>query len=385
MDDQIASLRSLDDEAARTVAARHAMAQRPRDPAAIALIILCVLAVFYTLYFTTELVLPIVLAVVLKMLLQPGMRVLTQRLRLPAVLAALCMVVVLLTALGAVGFTISRPASDWLAKAPRSIAVLEERLAFVRPPIELVQRAAQRVERLTGSGETPAVAVKDGGIGGTLLYGTRFVLAQFVTIVVVLFFLLCAGDTVLRRLVEILPSFADKKRAVEIVSEVEQNISLYLTTITMMNAGVGIATGLLMWACGVPDPLLWAAVAFLLNYVPILGPLTGVIVFFLVGMLTFDSPLIALVPALGYLTIHIAEGEVVTPMLLAHRLTLNPVVVIVALFFWHWMWGVPGTLLAVPLLAIAKIVCDRLPSLTPVGHLLGSTGPYDTDRPAGVT
>ena len=381
MNDQIARLRSLDTEAARTVEARRAMAARPRDAATISLIILCVLAVFYTLYVATELVLPIVLAVVLKMLLQPGMRLLTLKLRLPAVVAALCMVVALFAALGAVVFTISRPASDWVAKAPRSIAVLEERLEFVRQPIDLIQRAAKRVERLAGSSEAPAVAIKDGGLGGTLLYGTRVVLAQLVTIVVVLFFLLCAGDTMLRRLVEILPSFGDKKRAVEIVSEVEHNISIYLVTITLMNCAVGVATGLAMWACGIPDPILWAAVAFLLNYVPILGPLTGVVVFFLVGLLTFSS-WFAVVPALAYLAIHLAEGETITPMLLARRFTLNPVLVIVALFFWHWMWGVPGALLAVPLLAITKIVADRIPELTPLGHLLGN-GPRDTNGRAG--
>jgi predicted PurR-regulated permease PerM len=217
------------------------------------------------------------------------------------------------------------------------------------------------------------------------------VLGELLILIVVRFFMLSTGDTLLRRLVEILPSFGDKKRAVEIVNEVEHNISIYLLTITMMNLAVGVMTGLTMWACGVADPVLWGAMAFLLNYIPILGPLTGVVMFFLVGLLTFTSPWLALVPAGLYLLIHIAEGETITPMLLAHRLTLNPVVVILALFFWHWMWGVPGALLAVPLVAIAKIVCDRIPQLMPLGHLLGSNGPYmgepnvaapETARPA---
>ena len=140
----------------------------------------------------------------------------------------------------------------------------------------------------------------------------------------------------------------------------------------MMNALVGIATGLVMTFTGVGDALLWGVVAFCLNYVPILGPFTGVVIFFAVGFLSFESPWYALLPAGLYLLIHIAEGETITPMLLARRFTLNPVLVIVSLFFWHLIWGVPGALLAVPLLAIAKIFCDHIDPLKPAGHLIGS-------------
>jgi predicted PurR-regulated permease PerM len=237
----------------------------------------------------------------------------------------------------------------------------------------MFQRATKRLESIADTTESePAVAIQDPGLGSVIFRGTRTLLAQFVTLVVVLFFLLAGDDTFLRRLVEILPSFGDKKRAVEIVSEVEHNISVYLLTITLMNLAVGVATGLVMLACGVEDPALWGALAFLLNYAPIVGPLTGVVIFFLVGLLTFTTSWLALVPALAYGAIHLVEGQTITPMLLASRFTLNPILVIIALFFWYWMWGVPGALLSVPLLAITKIVCDRIPSLMPLGHLLGS-------------
>jgi predicted PurR-regulated permease PerM len=385
MDDPMTRARPPEDEAAVVAVARRVMAEPPRSAAAVALIILCVLAVFYTLYLTAELVLPIVLALVLKMFLQPGMRFLTLRLRLPTVIAALCMIAAMLGGIAAILGGLVAPAADWISKGPRSVAVLEERLHIVKQPIELVQDAIKRIEGLAKNSHegAPAVAVQDSGLSGLIFRGTRDVLGELVILIVVLFFMLSAGDTLLRRLVEILPTFGDKKRAVEIVSEIEQNISIYLLTITTMNALVGVATGLVMWLCGVPDPILWAAVAFLLNYVPILGPLSGVIVFFLVGLLTFETIASAFVPAAAYLAIHVAEGETITPMLLARRFTLNPVLVIVALFFWHWMWGVPGALLAVPLLAIAKIVADRIPELTPLGHLLGS-GPRDANGRAGA-
>ncbi len=116
--------------------------------------------------------------------------------------------------------------------------------------------------------------------------------------------------------------------------------------------------------------MLWGAAAFLLNYVPILGPLLGTLIFLLVGMLSFDSLWWALPPATLYFLIHLAEGETLTPMLLARRFTLNPVLVILSLVFWFWMWGVPGAILAVPMLAILKIVSDRVRPLKALGHVL---------------
>ena len=127
-----------------------------------------------------------------------------------------------------------------------------------------------------------------------------------------------------------------------------------------------------MWLCGLGDPLLWGATAFLLNYIPIIGPLAGVAVFFVAGVLSLDWPWLAMLPAALYLLIHVAEGETITPMLLAKRFTLNPVLVIVSLFFWHAIWGIPGAFLAVPLLATFKILCDRVEPLQPLGHIIGS-------------
>jgi predicted PurR-regulated permease PerM len=111
--------------------------------------------------------------------------------------------------------------------------------------------------------------------------------------------------------------------------------------------------------------------AFALNYVPILGPLLGVGILVVVGILALERPWQALLPAGIYLIIHIAEGETITPMILARRFTLNPVLVMISLFFWYMLWGVPGALLAVPFLAVAKIVCDRVEPLRPAGHILG--------------
>jgi predicted PurR-regulated permease PerM len=330
------------------------------------------LLLFGVLYLAGEIFLPIMFAFVLNLMLMPPMRVLT-RLRVPKILAALLLIAAVFGTIVGIGFPLASPAADWLAKAPQSLPRLEERLHVLRRPVEELQKATQQVEKIAGNdaGAAPAVTLKGPGLGDYLFSGTRALATGLITTVILLFFLLVAGDLFLRRLVEILPNFRDKKQAVEISNEVERNISLYLFTITAMNALVGIATALAVHLCGIPDAVLWGVVAFLLNYIPILGPLCGVGLFFVVGLLTFDTLWQAAMPAGAYLLIHLVEGEGVTPMLLARRFTLNPVIVILSLIFWHWMWGIPGTFLAVPMLAVFKIVCDRVRPLMALGHFLG--------------
>jgi predicted PurR-regulated permease PerM len=217
------------------------------------------------------------------------------------------------------------------------------------------------------------VAVKDHTeIAGKLALGTFVTIGRLLSTMIVLFFLLAAGDRLLRGFIEVLPTFGDKRQAAGIASEIQHQIGGYLITISLMNLAVGIVAGLAMWACGLGDPILWGSFAFLLNYIPILGPLTGIGVLLIAGIVTLDWPWQALLPAACYTMIHIAEGEVITPLLLAKRFTLNPVLVIVSLFFWHALWGIPGALLAVPLLAMFKIICDRIAPLQPVGHIIGA-------------
>ena len=391
MNDEISPMLSYgdDEEAERLREAKETMRDADFDVRSVALVTLTLLAVLYTLYFAADIILPLLFAVVLNLLLQPPKRLLHERLHIPAALTALLLIVALFFVVGGIVTLISVPATGWIAKAPESLPKLQERLGFLREPIGFVRHGIEQVQHAMQSAPQEGqqqVAVQQqsgmGGVGISILNGTRAALGHLLTIAVVLFFLLAAGDGLLRRVVEIIPSFGDKKRLVEIAVEIERNISGYLVTITVMNLLVGAANGLSMWALGMPDPLLWAVLAFLLNYIPILGPVTGIIMFFFVGLFASSSLLLALAPPTIYLVVHVIEGETVTPMLLARRFTLNPVLVIVALFFWDWLWGVPGAFLAVPLLAIVKIVSDRIPSLTPLGHLLGTPSKGGSASPA---
>jgi predicted PurR-regulated permease PerM len=226
---------------------------------------------------------------------------------------------------------LSVPAATWAERLPEGIPRLEAHLVVLKGPIQALQQVIQQAEQVADApgqkGSTIAVR-RDLGLTDALFTGTRAVLDGLFTTVVVLYFLLVSGDIFLRRIVEILPKFSDKRQAVAISQQIEEDISSYLVTITAMNAAVGFATAAAMYLCGLGDPLLWGATAFLLNYIPVLGPLFGTGIFLLAGMLSFDSLWWALLPPALYFGIHLLEGETLTPMLLARRFTLNPVLII---------------------------------------------------------
>ena len=344
----------------------------PSDPRTFFLGGLFALAALAALYVASSIILPVVLALVLNLLLQPAVRLLG-RVHLPRAVGALVAVFLVIGALVGLVAALSVPAANWAERLPEGIPRLEAHLQVMKGPIQALQKVIQQAEQAADAppGRGSIVSVRrDLGITGALFAGTRSVLDGLFTTVLVLYFLLVAGDIFLRRIVEILPTFSNKRQAVDISQQIQEDISAYLLTITGMNAAVGAATAAAMYLCGLGDPLLWGATAFLLNYIPILGPLFGVCIFVLVGMLSFESLWWALLPPVLYFGIHLVEGERLTPMLLARRFTLNPVLIILSLVFWFWMWGVLGAILAVPMLAILKIISDRLRPLKALGHFL---------------
>src|SRR3984893_3304784 len=223
------------------------------------------LAVLAALYAAREIVLPVVLAFVLALLLQPPVRML-DRLRVPRVLSAFLLIVPLLGPVLPFGTALAGPAASWAAKLPEGIPRLQEHLSFLRAPIEAVRNFLHLAEGyVSGATQSTSGASEALPIGAgfwlTLFTGTRAFAGGLLEMVLVLFFLLLSSDTFLRRLVEILPRFSDKRQAIEISQQIEQDISAYLVTVTIMNAIVGLATALVMWVCGLGDPILWGAVA----------------------------------------------------------------------------------------------------------------------------
>lgn len=349
----------------------------PSAPPAPALVGLLALAVFYTLYFAADLVLPILVALVLAMVLAPvvlGLR----RLGVPRALAALAVTVGVVGGLGWGIEMLAAPAADWLHRAPQSLRQLEGKLRPVKEPVEQVQRATEQMERLAtgGTGSTATVTVKQGGVwGAQAVLGVGTLMAQGAVVVVLLFFLLASGDRLMRQACR-LPTTPERRHHLIVVARrVKQDVAAYLGTITLINAGLGTVAALALWALGMPNPALWGALTALLNYIPYAGALTAMAVVGMVGLLTFDELWRGLLPPAALLVLHLIESDVVTPLVVGRRLTLPPLMVFLSLTVWSWMWGIAGAILAVPLLVVLKVAADHVAMLRPLAPFLRGAEP----------
>ncbi|HEX6141180.1 MAG TPA: AI-2E family transporter [Geminicoccaceae bacterium] len=334
------------------------------------------LGIFYTLYFAKTIFVPFVLAFLLNLLLSPVVRKLA-RLGIPEALGAAAVLLLMLAAVGTGVFQLSGPATDWFERAPYTFARFELRLREFKAPMEEIQQATKKLEQLANGGqeagaEDPETVVVQGpSIAETFVVSTYSIVAAIVITIVLLYFLLASGDLFLRKLVQVLPRLHDKKRAIEIARQCEKDISAYLLTITCVNAALGVVVGAAMWAIGMPNPVLWGVLAGVLNYMPYLGPTVMIGVLTLVSMATFYDWADILAPPAIFLLLTSLEGNLITPSILGRRLTLNPVVIFGAILVWGFLWGIPGVLIAVPLLAALKILCDNIPPLYAVGQFLG--------------
>jgi predicted PurR-regulated permease PerM len=358
---------------------RH-LPRPPRQSGSFALTGLFTLATFYTFYFARIVLLPVVLALLFSLLLSPlvgGLR----RLHIPHRLGAGLVVLALMGLLGGSVYMLIDPAAAWIDQAPSTLARIEDKVRQFKKPIEKAGQASRKVEELTGmkSEEKPEteVQVEEESLSELFLTGAKKTFAGLIMVVVLLYFLLASGDLFLRKLVRVLPHPEDKKRAVEIARRLRQDISIYLRTITLINIGLGVAEGTAMHLLGMPNPMLWGMMATVFNFVPYLGAMAGIVVIATVATLSFETPAQYILPPIVYFLLTALEGYFITPVIVGRRLTLNPVVILMGLFLWGWIWGIPGAVLAVPMLASFKIVCDHIPPLTPVGEFLGGDGSRD--------
>jgi predicted PurR-regulated permease PerM len=333
---------------------------------------LFLLGSFYTLHVAKSFFLPIVVALLLNFLLSPAVRWL-ERLRLPRPAAAALALGLLLAGLVGTLYSVADPAQEWIADAPKNLTKIERKLRRFRQPVEQMGRAAEQMGDLARVGEAKASPVKpreQSTLSAFLSGGQRF-LAGAVVVAILLFFLLAADDLLLRKLMRMLPRLEDRKKAVWIARRIERDISAHLLTVTVINLCLGLAVAGALHLLEMPSPLLWGVMAAVLNFVPYLGAVVGVTILAGVSLLTFDNVGQAIAAPAAYMLLTSLEGGLLTPVILGRRLALNPVAVFLGLFFWGWLWGVAGALLAVPILVSVKIVCDRIELLAPLGELLG--------------
>ncbi|WP_256646140.1 AI-2E family transporter [Thermomonas paludicola] len=361
------------DTTARPPSTETAVLPRPRGP--LSLLVLAVLAVGFTLWASQDLILPVLLAVFLALIGNPIIRLL-QRAHLPRFVAALVVLCSGIALALLLGQQLVQPAADWVHEAPRELRTLAPKLQKLTKPVQEANRAAENIARAAG-GENTAKPVQivrtEVNDPYKSLAATPMLVASVLAVVLLTFFFMVYGQDLQRHALALLPDRQKKKLTVDILQAIETEISRYVLTISAINAVVGLVfASCLFFFLGVPldEALLWGTMAMLLNYAPYVGPLIGIMAMLLMGFASFEEPLRALVPATIYLGLHTLEGQLVTPIVLGRRMALSPLILILALMLFGWLWGIVGLLLAVPMLVCVKIVLARLDGMDGWARLL---------------
>ncbi len=328
-----------------------------------ALGILAVLAILYTAYLAQNLIAPITAAVVGSFIFMPLMRAVPFRF-LPDAVSASIIVAVIIGTLGGGIYMLAEPAAEWTARIPAALEEIEEKSRELSEPVAAMRRASKQVEEMTRADDAPReVVVRDEGLVAQAMEVAGQKGASALIFIVLLYFLLATGELLRDRIIRSAKRLTDKERARRILLSIEREISTFLLSISLINAGLGIAIGVSMWAIGLPNAMLWGVAAALLNFIPYAGPIAGMVLTGIVGFLTFDSVGEAMLAPAAYFLWNLVESQFVTPSVLGRRHTLNAAVVFVSIVFWGWMWGVIGAVLAVPILVIMNTCFAQIEGL----------------------
>lgn len=348
------------------------------------IVLIAVLLSAAALYLAREVFIPIAFSVLLTVSLRPIVRAL-ERARVPTTAGATIVTLALIAVCAVAGWGLSWPVQDWMQQAPKRLEAAQSKLDKLRRPFQQVTEVATKIENATqgnnnGNGATskPAGAGASTGEGPSVppllarVFGTTTsLLSGIVEVVLMLYLLLASGDLFARKLVKLIPRWREKENAVQGIHEVESAVLRYLLVTLLINIGQAIAVGLVMWWIQMPNPLMWAMLTVLLEFIPYLGATIMVAMLAVVAFASFDSVGRALAPPLAYLVITTLQNNVVSPYAYGNRLKLNPVAVLVGVLVWWFLWGISGAFLAVPIIATIKIIADRTESMRGVGEFLG--------------
>ena len=345
---------------------------RPRAPTA--LLVLATRGVGFTLWAAQGLLLPVLLAMFFALIGNPIIRVL-QRLYVPRFISALLVLLLGLSGTVYLGTKLVAPAGEWISEVPRELRDLAPKLRDLARPVQEANEAAADIARAAGgetSGKPVEVVKTEVNDPYKALIATPRMLASVLAVVLLTFFFMVYGQSLQRKAIELLPDRHQKRVTVDILQSIEHEMSRYVLTISMINVLVGLAlAGALFWM-GIPgdEAMLWGTMAALLNYAPYVGPLVGIMVMLLMGFVAFDDLWQSVAPAAIYLGLHTLEGQFITPIVLGARMALSPLVLILALMVFGWLWGIVGLLLAVPLLVCIKIVLTKVDGMEGWARLL---------------
>jgi predicted PurR-regulated permease PerM len=336
---------------------------------------LFIIAIIAAMYVARDFLLPVVLASFIALTFRPAVRFLTRHYVPPWLSATLLVIVLVMGGLSA-GYMLSWQVASWIEQAPQLAEAFAEKFRFLRSWLDVVVNLTDKIQDATAApGAIPAqeVVVREPVLPAWLVVMTWYPLQVTITLVATLaiaVFLMASGDLFYEKLVHVLPTLTDRKRALRIAYELETEVSTYVLTLTAINLGLGLAVALAFHALGMPSPYLWGLLTFFFNFIPYVGALTGVALSAFMAIVTFDSLGYALLVPAAFIACSLIESQIVNPLVLSHRLRMNAVAILLSLAFWVWLWGIAGAAIAVPVLVTIKVFCNHIEGLAGLGEFL---------------
>ena len=318
-----------------------------------------VIALPFALRAGAEFFLPVTAALVIAIALVPMLEWFERRGVGPRIAAGLCVIIFLAAAAFAIA-SIVLPAIDWVAMVPERIGQVRETLA---PLLDLYNNLEKFIDKTVsqiaasteGGGREVRIATPNSMLGIITASAPHAAIQLFFALLVIYFFL-SGWTSMRRRTIKSRGSFEGAMTTARVIQEVVEATSTYIGTITVINVTLGALTALILWMLGMPSPLMWGGIVAVLNYIPYLGPVAAALLLFVGGLMSFPDVWSALLPPAIFLAMHTVEANAITPMIVGKKIEVNPLLILVALSFWAWVWGTTGALLAVPLLIILKTV-----------------------------
>lgn len=317
------------------------------------------------------LLLPIAIAMLFTLLLDPAVRAL-RRLGLPTSVGAALIVFGTLGVVAGGGVLLAGPAGEWVETAPRTLAQIQSRLRRLLRPLQETAKQMDRAAETAAPGDGPTVQIKAPGVFRRVTGGTATFLATALTVVFLTYSLLAMLPVFRRRVAALIGTRTGARNMEELLTEIEMQMSRYMLINTLTSAGVGLVTWGFLAAVGLPNALLWGVAAFLLNFIPYAGAVVTVVLIGAAALVAFDGTGQVLLVVGGCVAINVIEGNLVTPHLMGRHLPLNPVAIFVSLLYWGWVWGPAGALLAVPITVMLQTLFARIERLRPIAVLLDS-------------
>ncbi|MFL6797598.1 MAG: AI-2E family transporter [Xanthobacteraceae bacterium] len=309
------------------------------------------------LYVSRPVLLPVSAAVIVGITLAPIVKF-AARHRVSPWMTAIALGAVLVVVTATMMTLAAAPLSEWIGKLPEMGVNIRAKLHVLDRPLAALREFYSGV--MPSRGSTVAVEPSELGIVTPVITFATPAAIQLTLFFVTLIFFLAAQMDFRRYMVSFFTTREAKLRFLRIANEIEENMASYVATVTVINVLLGVATGIGAWVFGLPNPIIIGMLATVLNFMPYVGASCLTLILLGVSLVTFSSLAYALVPPAAFVVLATVEGQFITPAVLGHRLTLNPLVVLLALAFWAWLWGPVGAFIAVPFTIVAMVILHHL-------------------------